>query len=139
MAAAKTAARKRPARKTAAKAKAPARKRPAPKAIGKLSERFEADSARVVEAHAKHKGDWAKIAKATGMSQLKAQRMYTRATLKPSERLFTKGLTDDEMGKAIVELRDNHGLKVLPDVWARTGLSVAKIQTLHAQATKGTR
>ena len=137
--AAKTAARKRPARKTAGKAPAPKPRAPAKKVTSKLSERFEADSARVVEAHAKHKGDWAKIAKATGMSQLKAQRMYTRATLKPSDRLYTKGLTDDELGKAIVELRDNQGLKVLPDVWARTGLSVDRIKALYAQHTKGTR
>jgi len=136
-AAKKPVAAKRTAKKTTAK-KTAARKPVNQKAAQEsarvtLNERFESDGAAVVASFKKHDGDWAKIAKDTGMSAGKAQRMYVRATLAPKDRLFTKGLTDKEMGEAIVKLKDQDGLKFMPDIWARTGLGPARIQELYVK------
>ena len=56
--------------------------------------------------------------------------------LKPSERLYAQGLDDAAMGAAIKQLINDQGMSVLPDVWARTGLGVARIKTLYASAGK---
>jgi len=97
----------------------------------KIAERYSEQSAQARDLAAKYDGDAGKVAKAAGWSVGKAQRMIALGTLKPSDRIVTAGRDDKDIAKDIVRLRDDEGLAFMPDIWARTGLSPSRIQSLY--------
>ena len=97
----------------------------------KIAERYSEQSAQARDLAAKYDGDVGKVAKAAGWSVGKAQRMIALGTLKPSDRIITAGREDKDIAKDVVRLRDEEGLAFMPDIWARTGLSPSRIQSLY--------
>jgi len=96
--------------------------------------RYEKDAAAVKAAT---KGDpkklTPKVLSSLGMSKGKAERMLTYANTKPEHRLYTKGLTREQLGAEIVRLRDEEGLPMVPDIWARTLVSPETRETLYRE------
>jgi hypothetical protein len=74
-----------------------------------------------------------KVLSSLGMSKGKAERMLTYANTKPEDRLYTKGLTRDQLGAEIVRLRDVEGLPMVPDIWARTLVSPETREQLYRE------
>lgn len=138
MTAKKSAARKPVARKPAPRkstAKPTAAKKPTARkkgsGRGKVLKRFEEEGPKVVALY-EELGDFGKVGEKLGMSARKCRRLYALTTLKPGDRIVG---SDAEVGKAIARLRDGEGLPWAPDLWARTGLGIAKMRKLYEEAS----
>lgn len=80
---------------------------------------------------------WEEIATTLGMSTGKAMLLYMEATTRPKDRI--KGKTDEELGAAIVEARDEQLLS-WGQISARSGLPETRCRKLYEEATgKSTR
>lgn len=132
----KAAPRKRAAaRKTTAKAPKSTEPKGLFRANAVALERYAEQGEAVLKAT---KGDRAAInpdlAKRLDMSVSKADRLFTFSQLKDGEKLYTKDLTEAEFGKELVDLRDNKGLRWMPDIWARTLVTQDKARAAYEDA-----
>ena len=124
-------------RKKGTARKGTARKAKAAGAGGqKMLERYNQQGSQLAELVDKQGLSVSDAAAKMKISKGKATRLYARAKVKPSQRVVG---TDAEVGKAIVKMVDQDGLKWTPDVWARTGLRPVKAKALYkAAGGKGT-
>lgn len=134
----KTAAKKKSAaKKTTAKgngsAKATARsKRASARETGKV-DRLESEAAEASELQSLIKGGMTitEAALEAGISRPRARRLVAKASVKPKDRIVG---TDEEIGAQIVDLVDNEGMKLVPDMVARTGMSPGKVRRMYREA-----
>lgn len=74
------------------------------------------------------------LSKKLGLAPGRIQMRIVQGSLKPSDKLYLQDLSEEELGKKLVDLRDRKGLKWRFDIWARTLMTEEKARTAYEKA-----